>query len=1425
MTDSETQFSNIINIITKYQNKPASLVRNEFAEDNVMSVLFSNSFNITEFVSYFLKYQYTNVYDDIAKNIKYYDADFKIINEDPVANENIINVDMSYYCSQDVNKYIFLLDVLSEIYKFRSKHKSNDGNITIRTRYIINSDNNWIQDNTGKIHTFAIQYKYDRVDGASTYFIEDKMYSVMCNIFQKDIIKHLNYLNKVDIANGNIEYLNNIYLFYVFCRLKLILYILMCCSEVNKTVQKFINEKIAFCFINLKNDILINNENNKSIILTQKFINTTDQLNKIRTNVDKNNLSIKRLKTKDNYAQAKYDDSKTILYICLLTCVCFAVLTVIVYNIDSNIKHSIFSKPLMIVYVVLIYIIFSFVIYTRNTRTNEHFENKQKPSGLNWNKYQMIQTDLTLYPREPMSNFTKTYVDKTNVRCRSSSHLTLEYRAAYNMFNRNKYKWIRSYPNAGTAWVSADNYCWRTGISRAVKLYFNNDMNYYGDFCILDLGEKILLKKYVIYPIDDTNCGFGQSCYSYGPKNFRIYATNDHASYDNIKSGKWVLIDERTNYDYYNFPNHFEFDLSQKNSTLYQYYAIIVNSIHSCLESIKYSNRCVVISEWELFGIPEKLVEKSKGKGEHLESGIVVNTSQIQTTEYSIMDYMGYFYTKNYSGDFTFYINSDKDSYLHIGSKLVIDNNEMDGIRERSGTVRLEANTYYPFNARINNPKTTSIFFSHANIPKTSNGDGHYFPYYEDGLVWERKTGYQNYDNGLLIDSGKNVNILNMFTGSGELYNVEFNGWFFTRKYSGNFTFYTNSDDESFIWIANTLVVNNQGLHPAQERSGVINLKADTFYPIKIRFGNNRGPGVLSVYFSHANIPKTSNGNGYFYNTELYDKYYDSLVIEYEEVKKQMEHKLKMAEEAAQKAQDELKKKADLEKQYADELKQLNNELEQKKQQNADLMDEIQKNEQEIIEKDIEIKRLWLKLASEEKERLRINAEFLKQKAMKEAQMLTEQQLKEDLEDYKQLSIKIQNLRTKLEVNKQKYADSINKEKMDLERATLVKDEEAAKLLAARIQELSLKTLIQEEEMINREASAELEQHIRNTELAKKATEEAILEKERLDQLGLELTSVDVQHALAEVARKKADQRKMEQILLTQESKIKAKLATDIAYARKMYYKKLQIELNAMVLEFESNESEIDKLNIEIQNLDDKLKTLTQELGNEKQQIITDEELLKEQIKKNEAEMRRDILNTVKSIDDLKRQIDINIKKTLDERNAIIDTNKQLKETAMAIFKENYELEQYKFISQQLSVDNSIRDIKTKLFYNIDNIVLMIANSLVATGLDKELKDMMEVDRLSDNMAHRGENSIDILMRDSKIMDATTKLILHFFALAIIIFVLNDILSTSSKLSIFGTLYIIALAYYIYEVMIIVQTKSSKKYWKKPTEDILLNSA
>jgi len=67
------------------------------------------------------------------------------------------------------------------------------------------------------------------------------------------------------------------------------------------------------------------------------------------------------------------------------------------------------------------------------------------------------------------------------------------------------------------------------------------------------------------------------------------------------------------------------------------------------------------------------------------------------------------------------------------------------------------------------------------------------------------------------------------------------------------------------LWIDDTLVVDNGGIHGATERSGKISLEANKYYPIKIRFGNNGGPGALSVHFSHNNISKTTNGSGFYY--------------------------------------------------------------------------------------------------------------------------------------------------------------------------------------------------------------------------------------------------------------------------------------------------------------------------------------------------------------------------------------------------------------------------------------------------------------------------------------------------------------------------------------------------------------------------------
>ena len=71
----------------------------------------------------------------------------------------------------------------------------------------------------------------------------------------------------------------------------------------------------------------------------------------------------------------------------------------------------------------------------------------------------------------------------------------------------------------------------------------------------------------------------------------------------------------------------------------------------------------------------------------------------------------------------------------------------------------------------------------------------------------------------------------------------------------GTYTFYTNSDDGSKLYIDNVLVANNDGLHWPVERSGTIGLKAGK-HAISVGYFNQTGSGVLTVSYSGPGVSK-----------------------------------------------------------------------------------------------------------------------------------------------------------------------------------------------------------------------------------------------------------------------------------------------------------------------------------------------------------------------------------------------------------------------------------------------------------------------------------------------------------------------------------------------------------------------------------------
>ncbi|MBC8085219.1 MAG: PQQ-dependent sugar dehydrogenase, partial [Hymenobacter sp.] len=72
----------------------------------------------------------------------------------------------------------------------------------------------------------------------------------------------------------------------------------------------------------------------------------------------------------------------------------------------------------------------------------------------------------------------------------------------------------------------------------------------------------------------------------------------------------------------------------------------------------------------------------------------------------------------------------------------------------------------------------------------------------------------------------------------------------------GQYTFYTTSDDGSRLYIGSTLVVDNDGLHGAQEREGTIGLQAGT-HAFTVTFFERAGGQVLNVRYAGPGITKT----------------------------------------------------------------------------------------------------------------------------------------------------------------------------------------------------------------------------------------------------------------------------------------------------------------------------------------------------------------------------------------------------------------------------------------------------------------------------------------------------------------------------------------------------------------------------------------
>ena len=229
------------------------------------------------------------------------------------------------------------------------------------------------------------------------------------------------------------------------------------------------------------------------------------------------------------------------------------------------------------------------------------------------------------------------------------------------------------------------------------------------------------------------------------------------------------------------------------------------------------------------------------------------------------MNFSGYILVPS-DGQYTFYTNSDDGSNLYIDNQLVVNNDGLHGSKEVSGTVGLQAGYhaistafFQQFGGQVFTVSYSSSSISKQAIPSSAlyiatSADLNLLPALNisnavNGLDY---TYYEGNFNALpnfsqltpvLTSSMANFKISGARLTSNFAY--YYSGYIYVPN-DGQYTFYTSSDDGSNLSIDNVLVVNNDGLHAAQEQSGKIGLKAG-FHLIGVSYFQQNGGSVLNV--------------------------------------------------------------------------------------------------------------------------------------------------------------------------------------------------------------------------------------------------------------------------------------------------------------------------------------------------------------------------------------------------------------------------------------------------------------------------------------------------------------------------------------------------------------------------------------------------
>ena len=227
-------------------------------------------------------------------------------------------------------------------------------------------------------------------------------------------------------------------------------------------------------------------------------------------------------------------------------------------------------------------------------------------------------------------------------------------------------------------------------------------------------------------------------------------------------------------------------------------------------------------------------------------------------------------------GIYSFYTNSDDGSQLFIGSTLVVDNDGDHGVQERTGSIGLQAGThaftvtYYQdggddqLSVSYQGPGVSkqvlpAASFSYQSAsplraPENPSGTmaGLRYQYYESATTYAQLPTFAT-------EAVRKVGTTTSFDERSLAqrsygYALRYSGYV-TVPADGQYTFFTNSDDGSQLFIGSTLVVDNDGNHDVRERSGTIGLQAGT-HAFTVTYYQDGGGDALGVSYQGPGVVK-----------------------------------------------------------------------------------------------------------------------------------------------------------------------------------------------------------------------------------------------------------------------------------------------------------------------------------------------------------------------------------------------------------------------------------------------------------------------------------------------------------------------------------------------------------------------------------------